>query len=186
MRIIGSSLPLAVILLCIGVAIPVRPGIASASENGANEMADMIANAHTLHPAEIYQIAARLVQVEGREDEAVKWFYIGQLRYRFHLRATQPPPHSNESVLFAALSETVGQPVNQYAFGDVDGLSTQIEEALTWDTAHDNRLTSKSRYPEALAAVRSELESFRHEMLARKVEIRRLRVENGLSNRDEP
>ncbi|HLV06526.1 MAG TPA: hypothetical protein VKY80_02500 [Croceibacterium sp.] len=147
---------------------------------------DTIAKAETLHPAELYQLAAKLLQVEGREVEAVKWFYIGQLRYRFHLRATEPPPHSNERLLFAALSETVGQPVNRYAFGDVDELSRQMEAALKWDAAHDNRTTSKSRYPEALAAVRSEMDSFRREMLDRKAEIRRLREENGLSNWGEP
>lgn len=177
---------LAIILVCLSVATPLRPAVASASESAANDMIDdMIAAAETLHPAEVYQLAAKLLQVEGREDEAVKWFYIGQLRYRFLLRAEQRPG-SNEGVLFAALSESVGQPVNRYAFGDVDQLSRQMAAALEWDAAHDNRLTSKFRYSEALAAVRGEMENFRREMLDRKAEIRRLRLENGLSNRDEP
>src|SRR6266513_48400 len=37
------------------------------------------------HPSAYYGYAARLFR-EGKKDEAVFWFYVGQLRYRFHLK----------------------------------------------------------------------------------------------------
>lgn len=168
------------------LCLAITPGaaMAAASQSETTETTDqMIARAETLHPAELYRLAGSLLQVEGRADEAVKWFYIGQLRYRFQLRATQQPSHSNENVLFAALSETVGRPVNEYAFGDVDEAARQIGAALEWDAAHDNPLTSKSQHAEALTAVRKGLEDFRDHMLANKEDIRRQRTENGLTNR---
>lgn len=134
-------------------------------------------------PCELYQLAAELLGMEGRAGEAVKWFYIGQMRYRFHLAATKQPPAANDRVLFSALSESVGRPVNEYAFGDVDAAVAQIDAALMWDATHDNLFTSKTRYPGELAQVCKGLLQLRNEMLANKDEIRRMRTENGLPSR---
>lgn len=141
----------------------------------------MIERAEFLHPAELYQLAAGLLGMEGRADEAVKWFYIGQLRYRFLLMVSEQP--SNEQVLFSALSESVGRPINEYAFGDVDAAVAQIDAALAWDQAHDNHFTSKTAHAAELAQVREGLLKLRTEMLTNKEEIRQLRTTNGLPNR---
>lgn len=141
----------------------------------------IIAGAETIHPAGLYVLASKLMAA-GRKDEAVRWFYIGQLRYRFHLM-TEPPNAADEHPLFGALSETVGRPVNEYAFGDIDGAAAGIDAALAWDAAHPNGTTSKDSYPEQLAQVREGLEKLRDDMLARKGEIRETRTRNGLENR---
>lgn len=141
----------------------------------------MIERAEYLHPAELYQLAAGLLGTEGRADEAVKWFYVGQLRYRFLLMAGGQP--SNDQVLFSALSESVGRPINEYAFGDVDAAVAQIDAALEWDEAHDNHFTSKIEHASEWAQVREGLLKLRTEMLSSKEEIRRLRTSNGLPNR---
>ena len=142
----------------------------------------LMARAETLQPAELYVPAAKLMGA-GRTDEAVKWFYIGQLRYRFHLAATQPPPGSNDRVLFSALSESVGRPINEYAFGDVDAAVAQIDGALAWDEANDNGFTSKTRYSSELAETRNGLQAMRDDMISKKDEIRTIREKNGLPNR---
>ncbi len=157
---------------------------AAASQSVVRETPEqMIARAETLHPASLYQLAAQLLGVKGRADEAVKWFYIGQLRYRFHLAATRQASGANDRILFSALNESVGRPINEYAFGDVDSALAQIDEALLWDAAHDNHLTSKTRHAEKWAEIRQGLSDLSDSMLAKKEEIRRTRTKNGLPNR---
>jgi len=142
---------------------------------------EIIAQAENVHPATLYILSAKLMR-EGRMDDAVRWFYIGQLRYRFHL-ATKPTTMANDQPLFSALSESVGRPINEYAFGDVDAAVAEIDAALAWDAAHPNAFTSKQRYSKELADVRSGLQRLRDDMLARKQEIRETRTRNGLPNR---
>ena len=141
----------------------------------------IIAGAERAHPAALYLLASKLMSA-GRRDEAVRWFYIGQLRYRFHLM-TDPPNAADERILFSALSESVGRAINEYAFGDVDGAVREIDAALAWDAAHANHFTSKSSFPGQLATTREGLVALRDDMLARKDEIRETRTSNGLPNR---
>eukprot|EP01113_Clastostelium_recurvatum_P043806 TRINITY_DN7305_c0_g2_i1.p1 TRINITY_DN7305_c0_g2~~TRINITY_DN7305_c0_g2_i1.p1 ORF type:complete len:143 (+),score=16.38 TRINITY_DN7305_c0_g2_i1:62-430(+) len=108
------------------------------------EVDRLIAEAEVLHPAALYTLAAKLLR-EGRPDEAVLWFYIGQIRYRFMLAvenitarggATEGQPRmmmgrpSDGAILFSALSESVGRPINEYAFGEVDKAVEQINSSL--------------------------------------------------------
>lgn len=143
--------------------------------------AQIIAQAERVRPATLYILATKLMG-EGRMDDAVRWFYIGQLRYRFHL-ASRPATLANDQSLFSALSESVGRPINEYAFGDVDAAVAQIDAALAWDAAHPNSFTSKERYSGELAEVRTGLQKLRDDMVARRDEIREARTRNGLENR---
>lgn len=172
------------------IALALLSGAVASAQRGAPAMpADLaratpeqiIAHAERAHPADLYMLAARLMAA-GRKDEAVRWFYIGQLRYRYHLLA-QPSGAADAGALFAALSESVGRPINEYAFGDVDAATAAIDAALAWDAAHANRLTPKDRYPVQLAETRAGLIALRDDMRARKQEIRESRTRNGLENR---
>ncbi|MCW2365120.1 hypothetical protein M2341_000567 [Sphingobium sp. B7D2B] len=141
----------------------------------------IIAEAETVHPAALYILATKLM-AEGRMDDAVRWFYIGQLRYRF-LLAAEPERLAENQPLFSALSESVGRPINEYAFGDVDAAVAHIDSALAWDAAHANGVTSKERHAEELAQVRAGLQKLRDDMIANKDQIRETRTRNGLDNR---
>jgi hypothetical protein len=141
----------------------------------------IMTDAERVHPTALYVLASKLMRA-GRSDEAVRWFYIGQLRYRFHLM-TDPPDAADERILFSALSESVGRPINEYAFGDVDGAVREIDSALAWDAAHANHFTSQSAFPAQLAKTREGLVAMRDDMLARRDEIRETRTRNGLPNR---
>ncbi len=141
----------------------------------------IIAQAERIHPAGLYVLASKLMAA-GRADEAVVWFYIGQLRYRF-LLLTEPSDAADERILFSALSESVGRPINEYAFGDIPAAIGQIDEALAWDAAHPNALTPKEDYPAQHAETREGLRELRDQMLTRQDEIRRTREQNGLENR---
>jgi hypothetical protein len=164
-----------------GGSMPEKQAVPSPGDLEQQTPEQIIAGAESAHPAALYVLASKLMRA-GRPDEAVRWFYIGQLRYRFHLM-TGPPNAADERILFSALSESVGRPINEYAFGDIDGVVREIDAALAWDAAHANHITSKSAFPGPLAKTRDGLVALRDDMLARKDEIRETRKSNGLPNR---
>lgn len=140
------------------------------------------AQATELHPAALYVLASRLLRQE-RYDDAVRWFYIGQLRYRFHLAVANDEERREEATLFGALSENVGRPINEYAFGDVDAAVRQIDAALAWDAEQPNGFTDKVAHAQTWQDVRKGLTELRNKMLAEKAQIREQRAANGLPNR---
>ncbi|MET3925410.1 hypothetical protein [Devosia sp. 2618] len=134
-----------------------------------------------LHPAALYLLASRLLQ-RGDGQGAANWMYAGQLRYRFLLEA-EGAAGRDDRVLFDALSEQVGRPIDEYIAGDVDEWLAAMDWALEWDAANDNGTTSKAEYASALAKTRAGLESFRQSVEAQREEIPQQRAANGLENR---
>lgn len=139
------------------------------------------AEAATLHPAALYVLASRLL-VEGQGQEAANWMYAGQLRYRFMISALGEDA-GNERVLFSALTEQVGRPVNEYIAGNVDEWIAAMEWALAWDEANGNAVTSKSDHAAVLQEVRQGLEDLIAQVDSSRDEIREQRTANGLENR---
>ena len=46
-----------------------------------------------------------------------------------------------DPALFASLSEVVGRPINEYAFGDIPALAATIDRVLAWHAANDDPFT---------------------------------------------
>ena len=134
------------------------------------------------HPAQDYMRAASLVQA-GKPDEAVYWFYRGQLRYRIYLRAHPDLPEDGDPAIFASLSSTLGEPINRYAFGDIPTLAATLDRVLAWHDGNDDPFTPKARFPAAHREVRKGLADMRSQMLAEQDTIRARRTQNGLPNR---
>jgi hypothetical protein len=135
------------------------------------------------HPAAYYQRAAQLFG-SGRKDDAVFVFYLGQLRYRAHLSARRDLKPDGDPALFASLSEVVGRPLNEYAFGDIPALARTIDAVLAYDRANPDRFTPPANFPQAHTGVRDGLASMRAQMLADADKIRATRRSNGLENRN--
>lgn len=172
-----------VVALFLALGLNVTSANAQSDANvGEMTTAQLVAAAPTLHPAALYVLAARFMN-EGEGIEAANWMYAGQLRYRFLLVARNAQPSDDDMILFSALSESVGRPVNEYIGGNVDEWIAAINWALEWDAEHDNPLTSKTASSDALATVRNGLLEFRDSLEERREEIPRLRAENGLPNR---
>jgi hypothetical protein len=108
--------------------------------------------------------------------------YAGQLRYRFMIAALGETA-GNERVLFSALTEQVGRPVNEYIAGDPDEWIAAMQWALAWDAETENAVTSKSAHAAALQEVRQGLESLIAQVDSSRAEIREQRTANGLENR---
>ena len=142
----------------------------------------LVETAPTQHPAALFVLASRLFADE-RGQEAAGWMYAGQLRYRFMLIADDAAPNSSDAVLFSALMEQVGRPINEHIGGNVDEWIAAIDWALAWDARHDNATTSKTAHADELAQVRSGLEELRTMIDAHRADIARQRNEAGLPNR---
>jgi len=134
------------------------------------------------HPAAYYVLAGKLFE-SGQKDEAVFWFYAGQLRYRFHLKANPDLPPSGDAAVFASLSEGLGRPINEYAFGDLEQLVATIDKVLSWDEGTANGYTSKKAHAAAWKAIRDGLGGLRSHITQNGDQIRAQRKQNGLENR---
>jgi hypothetical protein len=171
------------LLACaISAATPAQPS-SSVAEDFNRLTADQLkAGIEGRHPAAYYVLAAKLLG-DGARDEAVFWFYAGQLRYRFHLAANPGLPPSGDPALFASFSEVIGQPINEYAFGDLGQLLATIDKVLSWDEQIDNAFTSKTANAAAWKDVRGGLNKMREYVKSNADEIRAQRTQNGLPNR---
>ncbi len=135
------------------------------------------------HPAGYYRRAAEMFGA-GRRDEAVFVFYLGQLRFRTHLAARPELPRDGDAAVFTSLSEVVGQPINEYAFGDIPALDRTLKAVMAYDAAHPDAFTPPDRYPQATRTVRAGMDVLRQRIVADADQIRESRRHNGLTNRN--
>jgi len=134
------------------------------------------------HPSFYYILAQRLFAA-GRRDEAVFWFYAGQLRYRIRLACHPDLAPDTEPALFGALSETVGRPINEYAFGDPPALVATLERARAWDAETRNGFEPKAPCAGVAAQQREGMGQLIAHVRDNGDQIRRERAANGLPNR---
>lgn len=134
------------------------------------------------HPYGYMILAVRKFDA-GEKDEAARWLYIGQLRWRFYLAANPDLPPDGDPALLAATLETYGRPINEWAAGDVDGWIAAMQAALDWDDAHPNGFTAKRDHQAAYRTVRKGLADLIVSIRERRTEIPAERERNGLVNR---
>ncbi len=151
-------------------------------EVGQLSEAQVVARLPDSHPTLLYAFAGRLFSA-GRKDEGVMWFYVGQLRYRYFLRANPGLPPDGDPAIMASLNATLGQTINEWAGGSPSGWARAIDQALDWDERHPNALTPKQRHAAARQEVRAGLVKMRDQVLAQAADIRAQRASRGLENR---
>lgn len=134
------------------------------------------------HPSELYLYAKQLFDA-GRKDEAVTWFYIGQLRWRYHLLAHPELPADGEPAAMNALNATLGQQINEWAGGSPRAWRAAIAKALTWDAAHPNPTTPKEKYATEWQQTRAGLMQLDGYIRDNEAQIRAERQARGLENR---
>ncbi len=167
-----NRLPL-IWLLC--VVLSLFPNLAVAQTSGLPEGAELAA---TLDPSQMMLKAPPLLKA-GRGDEAVFWFYAGQLRWRTRLNADPEQDPSGEPALFSALFETIGPDVNVWAFGDIPQLQRTIASVLEWDRRYPDPSLPKA----ASETIRAGLENLSLQVGREADQIRRERTAKGLPNR---
>ena len=135
------------------------------------------------HPVTYYYLALKLFN-EGKKTKAVEWFYIGQIRYRFHLSANKGKlDPSGDPALFSSLSHTVGTPLNEYAFEDIEELLMAIDKAMEWDEKNANAFTSKEDFKDQHKETLDGLLKLKAMVQQNAEDIRKQRELNGLDNR---
>lgn len=135
----------------------------------------LIADVEHQHPGTYFILAKRLMDV-GRADEAVFWFYVGQLRWGAYLSR-----HSSEAQVFLAMKETLGQPLNEYIGGDIQAWVAMIDKVLAWDASHPDNFT---RSRDARERTRAALIDLRQQIIVQQDDIRAARAHKGLPNRN--
>jgi hypothetical protein len=100
---------------------------ASAQDPATLSIEQLRSGIENRHPSCFYILAGKLFAA-GKRDEAVFWFYAGQLRYRLYLLVNKDKLEpSGDPAVFASLSEEIGRPLNEYAFGDIPQLAKTID-----------------------------------------------------------
>ena len=150
--------------------------------SGAADVANMPDASMAGHPwPAFYQRAGELFQ-QGKRDEAVTHFYVGQLRGRIFVRC-KPVQADREPAVLASLNATVGQTINEYAGGSPAGWAAAIDQALTWDEAHPDPEAADAGCRAERTQQREGLGDLRRQILATADDIVRQRAAAGLPNR---
>lgn len=134
------------------------------------------------HPSELYLYAKQLFDA-GRKDDAVTWFYIGQLRWRYHLQVHPELPPDGELAAMSALNATLGQTFNEWAGGSPSAWRASIAQALAWDEAHPNPTTPKDQHAAEWQQTRAGLLQLDSYIRDNAAQIRAERQARGLENR---
>ncbi len=134
-------------------------------------------------PSAYYGYAIRLFD-EGKKDDAVFWFYVGQLRSRFYLKANPSLHPGDDPAAFSALNATIGPTINGYAGGNVKEWGKAIDRALKWDAKMTNGFTSKEKFAAIYEENRAGLKKMRDQLESQADSIREQRKKAGLENRN--
>ena len=118
----------------------------------------------------------------GNRDQAVTFFYVGQLRGRVLVECQQVRP-DGEPALLASLNESVGRVMNEYAGGSPSGWAAAIDRALAYDAANPDPATPSAECRAERERQRVGLTELRDHILANVDQIREQRTANGLPNR---
>jgi hypothetical protein len=132
------------------------------------------------HPVTYIQLASELFK-NGEKDEAVVWYYIGQMRYRAHLMANPNLEPSGDPALYSSLKYIVGTLINEHAGSNVDNWEVLISRALQWNSSNENTFTPKDQYPEIYKEIEDNFLEFKKYVSENKKQIIEQRKSNGLS-----
>jgi len=148
----------------------------------------VLSELHWQHPAGYYWAAERLFR-EGKKDDAVFAYCLGDLRFRAHLLARENLPDHDEMFrrdrqLMGILANVVGGSINEYAGGDIPALVRILGAVLAYDRAHPNTYTSPEEFPLAYNQARDLLLQLKTTFETRADEFRGERRKRGLENRN--
>lgn len=109
-----------------------------------------------------YLYVARLLR-EGKKDDAVFWFYVGQLRGRIYY--TAHPSGQGATETFSSMTQVLGESINTYAVAHPEKLAAVINKVLDWDASHDDPQSPKGEFAGQREQVRAGLSKLRDSIL---------------------
>ena|GEM_PF-834140 len=93
---------------------------------------DVTATPAEYAPPALYAAASAMFS-DGRKNESLFWFYLGQLRARSDANKCRDIS-ARQAV--QVLNLQYGAPINEFAFKDTDKLRKVVDEVLEWDRTH--------------------------------------------------
>ena len=133
------------------------------------EMIKKITSSPENYAPPVLYLTSSILFEDTKRDEAMFWFYAGQLRGRIDANICADKTAGSA---VGALNDMFGVPINQYAFKDVSKLKQTVEKVLEWEektecnydrrwiNLHGMRAFSKDKNP-VLSAPQEEWENIR-------------------------
>ena len=133
------------------------------------------------HPS-AYLYLARALWQEGEKDEAVVFYYVGQIRYRAYINTLAAPKDLPEVKLYESLKAELGDDLNEYAARNLDNWLSLIDRALQWHRENPNEFLPKDDYSLLYELMIYNFDKLRDYIANNKQLIRKQRAEKGLVN----
>jgi len=99
------------------------------SKKGAEQITKVLAAPENYSPPVLFLVSSILFE-DGRRDEAMFWFYAGQLRGRIDANICAD---RSAAAAVDALNDKFGTPINKYAFGDLQKLQRTVTRVVEWE-----------------------------------------------------
>jgi hypothetical protein len=162
--------------------------VLSVAAISANAAALTMEQVNTLKPREVEKslteshpsmyIAYSIRQFKsGKQDDAVLWYYIGQIRWKYFLLLN---PDANDEAQLALITKNYGQAVGDWAGESTQDWANTIKRALTWDSANPNSMPAKD-HPAELEQARKLVEDMRTYVIRNEAAISADRQARGIN-----
>jgi hypothetical protein len=89
----------------------------------------VIAKPEEFAPPVLYVLSSVLLD-QGKKDDAVFWFYAGQLRGRIDANICAD---KTAAAIIDAMNQKFGPPINQYSFTNRSLLTNTLERVIAWE-----------------------------------------------------
>lgn len=112
----------------------------SSDKEKRNEMVESIRNNPDYYNPPVIYALSNVLFDDNKEDEAMYWFYLGQLRARYDANLCRD---ISAKQAVSILNNQYGSKINQYAFKDIEKLEKVVKEVVDYvrlnDEDYDNR-----------------------------------------------
>jgi hypothetical protein len=89
-----------------------------------------ITNSPEKYAPPVFYFLSSILFSEKKKDDAMFWFYAGQLRGRIDANICAD---KSAAGVIGALNDKFGTPINRYAFKDIPKLTNTVEKVLAWE-----------------------------------------------------
>lgn len=89
----------------------------------------VISHPEDFAPPVLYMLSSVLFE-QDKKDEAVFWFYAGQLRGRIDANICTD---KSAAAAIAEMNQRFGTPINQYSFTNLSLLTSTVDRVLAWE-----------------------------------------------------
>lgn len=105
--------------------------ISAIQNNDSQTIGAVRTNSGAYQPPVLYAISSKLFQ-SGQQEEALYWFYLGQLRARSDANKALDP---SSAAAVDTLNSKYGPPINRFAFQNIPKLKAAVSRAIATDAS---------------------------------------------------